>query len=582
MPSLKVERLSVWYEGEETPALRDIDLLLLPGERVLLLGASGTGKSTLALCLDGIIPRAIGGRMEGRILLGGRPIDELPPGELTRRVGVLFQDPEAQFCMLTVEDEVAFGLENLCLAPADMPPRIHMALRAVGLAGTGATRSNSLSGGMKQRLGLACLLAMHSEVLVLDEPTANLDPAGTRSVFSTLRDLVSDRSRSLLIIEHKLDECVELVDRVVVLDPAGGVALDGPARSIFADHAAQLEELGVWQPAASRLAHQLKRRGLSVEPHPLTVTEAGMIFGEYGVQPAEVLAEAPLAVPPPVTNEPPALALAAVNYAYAARPVLSDVALSLPPGHLLAVVGPNGAGKTTLGQIAAGLRRPRSGSVELFGRDVRDYSAAELATTVGYVFQNPEHQFVRQTVYEELAFGLQVLGEAPDAIRPRVEAFLAEFGLLEHRWANPFSLSQGQKRRLSVATQLITGRRLLVLDEPTFGQDPRTSAALMQRIADLQRQGRTIVMVTHDLQLVSTHATRVLVLVDGQVAFIGPPTELMKQPQLLRAASLALPPAWAIARRLSEMQRVRLGDETCAAAPWPCANAALHDSRTER
>jgi energy-coupling factor transport system ATP-binding protein len=568
MPSVKVEHLSVWYEGDETPAVRDIDLLLLPGERVLLLGASGTGKSTLALCLDGVIPRAIGGRLEGRVLLGGRPVDELPPGELTRRVGVMFQDPEAQFCMLTVEDEVAFGLENLSLPPADMPPRIEAALRAVGLAGAGGMRSNSLSGGMKQRLALACLLAMESEVLVLDEPTANLDPAGTRSVFSTLRDLVRDRRRSLLIIEHKLDECVELVDRVVVLDPAGGVALDGPARSIFAERAARLEELGVWQPTASRLAHQLKRRGLAVEPHPLTVTEAAMIFGEYGIQPAEVLAEAPPAAPPPETDGPPALAIEGVSYAYGARPVLSDVTLSVPPGHLLALVGPNGVGKTTLGQIAAGLRRPRAGSVQLFGRDVRDYSSAELATTVGYVFQNPEHQFVRQTVYEELAFGLQGLGDTAEAIRPRVEAMLAEFGLLEHRWANPFSLSQGQKRRLSVATQLITGRRLLVLDEPTFGQDPRTSAALMERIADLRRQGRTIVMVSHDIQLVSTYATLVAVLLDGQVAFTGPPSELMDQPQLLRAASLALAPVWAVARRLSEMQRVRLGD-VCTTAAIP-------------
>jgi energy-coupling factor transport system ATP-binding protein len=557
-PSLKVERLSVWYAGEDAPALRDVDLLLLPGERVLLLGASGTGKSTLALSLDGVIPRAIGGRIEGRVLLGGRPIDELAPGELTRRVGVLFQDPEAQFCMLTVEDEVAFGLENLCLDPDAMRPRIGLALQAVGLGGTEATRSSRLSGGMKQRLGLACLLAMEPEVLVLDEPTANLDPAGTRSVFATLRDLVQDRRRSLLIIEHKLDECVELVDRVVVLDPAGGVALDGPARAIFADHAPRLEQLGVWQPAASRLAHQFRSRGLRLEPHPLTVTEASVVLNQYGVQASEVLREAPPAEPPAATREPPALALEGVGYAYATRAVLSEIELSVPPGHLLALVGPNGAGKTTLGQIVAGLRRPRTGSVRLFGRNVREYSAAELATTVGYVFQNPEHQFVRQTVYEELAFGLQALGESPEAIKPRVEALLADFGLLEHRWANPFSLSQGQKRRLSVATQLITGRQLLVLDEPTFGQDPRTSAALMERIVGLQRQGRTIVMITHDLQLVSSYATCVAVLVDGQVVFAGPPAELMDQPRLLRAASLELPPVWSIARRLKKMQEARL------------------------
>jgi energy-coupling factor transport system ATP-binding protein len=550
--AVRVERLTVWYEGEEAPALRDVDLVLGAGERLLLLGASGTGKSTLALCLNGLIPRAVGGRLEGRVFLAGCPIDDLPPGELTRRVGVLFQDPESQFCMLTVEDEVAFGLENLSTPPAEMRPRIQAALRVVGLDGAEITRSDRLSGGMKQRLALACLLAMQPEVLVLDEPTANLDPAGTRSVFAALRALMADRRHSLLVIEHKLDECVNLVDRVVVLDPAGGVALNGPARSIFAEYADRLEELGVWQPAASRLAHRLRQNGLRLDPHPLTVAEATDSLAKLSVQPEVVLREAPSANPVLPTSEPPALAIDGVSYAYGSRSVVSNLDLDLPAGHLLAVVGPNGAGKTTLGQIMAGLRQPQSGSVRLFGRDVRSYSARDLATTVGYVFQNPEHQFVRQTVYEELAFGLQLLGETPDAVRTRVDALLADFGLLEHRWANPFSLSQGQKRRLSVATQLITGRRLIVLDEPTFGQDPRTAAALIERIVSLQQQGRTVVMITHDLQLVSSCATLVVVLLTGALLYFGAPAGLMEQPALCRAASIEPPPIWAIASQLRQ------------------------------
>lgn len=550
-PAVQVERLTVWYEGETDPALRNVDLALAPGERVLLLGASGTGKSTLALCLNGIIPRAIGGRIQGRILLAGRPIGELPAGELTRRVGVLFQDPESQFCMLTVEEEVAFGLENLALPPDEMPARIRGALRAVGLGGCEPTRSDRLSGGMKQRLALACLLAMQPEILVLDEPTANLDPAGTRSVFTALRQLLADRRRTLLVIEHKLDECVDLVDRVVVLDPAGGVALDGPVRTIFEQEADRLERLRVWQPAASRLAHRLRHTGIFLAPHPLTAAEASDSLVAVGVTAEVVLREVPMAAEPPAHLGPPALAIERLNFAYGARQVLIDVELTLPAGHLLAIVGPNGAGKTTLIQLAAGLRRPLPDTVRLFGRDVRDYPSAELATTVGYVFQNPEHQFVRQTVYDEVSFGLKLLGEPAGAVRPRVEELLADFGLLDHRWANPFSLSQGQKRRLSVATQLITGRRLLVLDEPTFGQDPRTAAALMERIVSLQQQGRTIAMVTHDLQLVASHATLVAVLLGGHLVYCGSPERLMQQPDLLRAAALELPPAWAIARTLS-------------------------------
>jgi energy-coupling factor transport system ATP-binding protein len=559
----QVEHLSVWYEGEETPAVRDVSLTLGQGERLLLLGASGTGKSTLALCLDGMIPRAIGGRIEGRVLVGGRSVDELAPGELTRRVGVLFQDPESQFCMLSVEDEVAFGLENLATEPAEMPARIRAALQAVGLDGLQATRSDRLSGGMKQRLALACLLAMGPEILVLDEPTANLDPAGTSSVFAALRSLVADRRRSLVVIEHKLDECVDLVDRVVVLDPAGGVALDGTARSIFEDYPDRLEELGVWQPAASCLAHRLRRRGLQITPHPLTVAEAGDRLATLGVEPEVILRETPLAAQPAPTGEPPALVIEGLSFAYGAQPVLSNVELTLHPGHLLAVVGPNGAGKTTLIQLAAGLRTAPPGTVRLFGRDVRDYAPPELARTIGYVFQNPEHQFVRQTVYDEVAVGLHLLGQSADEIRPRVEELLAEFSLLDHLWANPFSLSQGQKRRLSVATQLITARRLLVLDEPTFGQDPHTAAALMERVVSLQHQGRTIAMVTHDMQLVSTFATQVAVLVDGQIRFRGPPADLLAQPALMQAASLESPPIWAIANHLQQQAK------RCTTAPTP-------------
>jgi len=551
-PACQVESLTVWYDGEETPAVRNVSLVVGPGERLLLLGASGTGKSTLALCLDGMIPRVIGGRVEGRVLVGGRPVDELPPGELARRVGVLFQDPESQFCMFTIEDEVAFGLENLAVPPAEMPARIRAALQAVGLDGCEATRSDRLSGGMKQRLALACLLAMQPEILILDEPTANLDPAGTRSVFAALRNLVADRKKSLVVIEHKLDECVDLMDRVVVLDPAGGVALDGPTRTIFEDHPDRLDELGVWQPAASRLAHRLRRRGLLLTPHPVTVAEASDRLATLAAEPDIVLREVPSAPMPRSIGEPAAVQIDSLCYSYGARPILADFELTVPAGHLLAVVGPNGVGKTTLSQLVAGLRTASSGAVRLFGRDVREYSTPELARTVGYVFQNPEHQFVRQTVYDEMAFGLQLLGQSAEAIRPCVEELLVEFGLLDHRLANPFSLSQGQKRRLSVATQLITGRRLLVLDEPTFGQDPHTAAALMERIVWLQQQGRTIVMVTHDMQLVSTFATRVAVLVDGQVCYFGPPAELMAQPDVLRAASLEPPPVWAIARNLQQ------------------------------
>ncbi len=551
-PLIQIEDLTVWYEGEQAPVLRHVNLAIEAGERVLLLGPSGSGKSTFALALNGIIPWAVPGRVEGRILLAGRPISELALGELRRRVGVLFQDPETQFSMLTVEDEVAFGLENLALPRVEMPARIRAALQSVGLSSWEATWINNLSGGMQQRLALACLLAMGPEILVLDEPTSNLDPAGTRSLFAVLGDLVADRRRTLILIEHKLDHCIRLVDRVVALDPTGGIAAEGSPRTIFAQHADRLERLGIWQPAASRLAHRLKAKGVEIAPHPLTVTEAITALTRAGVASEVVLREEPAAPAPPPTPGPPALSIEGLSFSYGSQQVLADIHLCVPSGHLAALVGPNGAGKTTLMQLAAGLRLPPPGTVRLFNRDVRVYKSGELAATVGYVFQNPEHQFVRQTVFDEVAFGLQLLGAPAGAIRDQVDELLANFGLLDRRWANPFSLSQGEKRRLSVATQMVAGQQLLVLDEPTFGQDQATAAALMDRVVGLQRQGKTIVMVTHDMQLVATRASMVAILVGGRIRYAGPAAGLMTQPDLRAAAALELPPVWAIAQGLRE------------------------------
>jgi energy-coupling factor transport system ATP-binding protein len=551
-PAILVEGLSVRYDGEQTPALRSIDLTVRPGERILLLGPSGSGKSTFALCLNGIIPRSVGAVVEGRIALTGSPIGDVATGELCRRVGVLFQDPETQFCMLNVEDEVAFGLENLAVPPSEMPARIGEALWTVGLGGLETRRGDQLSGGMKQRLALACLLAMDPDVLVLDEPTANLDPAGTRSVFDLIRELVEDRRRVVIIIEHKLDQCVDLVDRVVVLDPTAGILVDGPPWTVFRDHAERLDAVGIWQPTATRLARRLEAAGGWCGPYPLTIAEAVTAFAAAGVGPDAVMTIEPPASTPQPQPSPPALAIRDLTFSYGSQRILAGTDLTVPAGHVLAILGPNGAGKTTLIQLAAGLRRPPSDTVLLFGRDVRGYRPAELAATVGYVFQNPEHQFIRQTVYDELAFGLEILGCLPAEIRDRVDQLLTEFGLVDRRWANPFSLSQGEKRRLSVATQLMSGQQLLVFDEPTFGQDQATTTALMERIVGLQQQGKTIVMVSHDLQIVARYATLAAVLLDGRMQYLGPPVGLMNEPELLVNAALELPPAWAIARALQQ------------------------------
>jgi energy-coupling factor transport system ATP-binding protein len=521
--------------------LREVTFSLGLGETLLLLGPSGSGKSTLALALNGLIPNGIAAEMSGQVLIAGRDTREMPAGEAAARVGVVFQDPEAQFCMLTVEDEVAFGLENLQTPRAAMEARIDEALAQVGLSGARNRRVDRLSGGEKQRLALACILAMRPPVIVLDEPTANLDPLSTREFFEIVAALRA--AHAFVLIEHKLDECAALATRALLLRQDGSMLADGPPRRVFRDFAGELDEHGIWIPRVTELALAQGWQG----ELPLTVQEARQAGMEIGPLPrgasgpaSNIAADAGERLQAPLY--PPALEINGLSYAYPGRPpALRDIHLTVAAGDFTALVGPNGSGKSTLAALATGVRLPPRGAVRLFGQDLRSLTAAEVAERAGYVFQNPEHQFVADTVADELAYSLRAR-RRPEADVQRVVAGLVErFGLAGLESANPFTLSHGQKRRLSVATMLAAGQQMLALDEPTFGQDRRGSRALMGLLADLNRQGVTVLMITHDMRLVAEHARSVVVLVEGRVTFTGTPAELFADAACMAQARL-LPP----------------------------------------
>jgi len=470
--------------------LRELSLEWHEGERLLLLGPSGSGKSTLALCLDGVIPHALDAHWEhGRVVIAGRDTREAGLGELTRTVGVLFQDPETQLTMLEVDDEIAFGLENLGLGRDEMRSRVLEARALTGLDRDGVPyRIDELSGGTKQRVTLAALLAMRPRALVLDEPTANLDPDGTREVLAAVRLLVGYRSRSLLLIEHRLDDVLSLVDRVAVLDERGSLALAGTPEEVFVGAHARLDALGVWVPQLRELA-----RCVGSEALPRDVSAA-----------ADLLVERwPIAASPPRVMSPLGETLvvardAGYRYRRDAAWAVRDASLEIRRGEFVALVGPNGAGKSTLGLLLAGAVPPTRGAVERRAR-------------VGFVFQYPEHQFVARTVADELrASGV-----------PDLDALLVRIGLSALGAANPFTLSHGEKRRLSVATALASGPDVLVLDEPTFGQDRRHNERLLSELGALNGRGVAVVIITHDLAFVADHARRVLEVRDGRVTFDG-------------------------------------------------------------
>ncbi len=553
MSPIEIQDLRVRYAGRKAPALDGVDLALNEGETVLLLGASGSGKSTLALTLNGLIPHSLGCEMDGSVRVAGMDTRQTEVAGLSQRVGIVFQDPEAQFVTLKVEDEVVFGLENLCVPPGDMDGRVDRALARVGMAGHRHRRVDALSGGEKQRVALASLLAMEPRVLVFDEPTANLDPVGTREVFALISSLKERGEHTVVLIEHKLDDLMHLIDRVVALGEAGEVLADGPPRAVFRDHADALRSPGVWMPQTALLAHRMGGRGLPLDPFPVTPDEAERALRRQPI-PKIVGAKrrrTPEGPPGTSVNGAPAIEVRDLSYAYGDDRVLDSVSLTVPRGDFLAVVGANGAGKTTLALHLAGVLRPPRDAVFVEGRDVSRTPARDLSRRVGYVFQNPEHQFVTDSVADEVGYGLRAMGLPEAEVAERTAAMLERFGLSRYAKANPFTLSHGEKRRLSVATMLAAGQQTLILDEPTFGQDQKNAGEMMALLRELNAGGRTIVVITHDMTLVAEHARHAAVMSGGGLLFCGPTRELFARPDVLSRARLEPPPLARLAARLS-------------------------------
>jgi energy-coupling factor transport system ATP-binding protein len=544
---LRLAGVSLTHPDAVRASPSEVTLDVARGEVVLLLGPSGSGKSTLALSLNGLIPHAVPAALDGTVEVDGLDTATRTVAELSTRVGMVFQDPDAQLVAGTLLDEVAFALENLRLPVAEVLARSEQALRRMGLWERRAWNPDRLSGGGRQRLAVACALAMGSPLLVLDEPTANLDPLGIDEVYDALADVVAGGDRAIVLIEHNLDAAVRLATRVVVLDAGGRVAFDGPAAEVLRTGAETLAEMGVWLPSATLAALRLREAGHAVEPLPLTPEEL-----RDALDPAERDAAAELVLGGPAWRAdpaaPPLVRVRRLTVTRGPVSVLRDIDLDIPAGSFTAVIGTNGAGKTTLVQAIAGVVPPPRGRIDVAGLDPGAASARELTSRIGFVFQNPEHQFVAHTVFDELAHGPRLRGLPEDEVRALVAAMLDRFGLAERADAHPFLLSGGQKRRLSVAAALIDGARaeggpvLLALDEPTFGQDRARAAELLGLLRELHAAGTTILIVTHDLQLVAEHATHVVVLADGGVAAAAPTREAFADGALLRRAGLRLPP----------------------------------------
>ncbi len=588
-PLLALDAVRIRHVGGERATPDGVTLDIRAGEVVLLLGPSGCGKSTLTLALDGLIPHAIAAELDGTVRVAGVDTRERSVAELSEHVAMVFQDPDAQIVTGSLLDEVAFGPENRLVPASEVLERAERALKLVGLWDRRDDDPDVLSGGGRQRLAIACALALAAPVLVLDEPTANLDPAGIDEVYAVLRELANDGEHAIVLVEHNLDAAVDLVDRVVVLDAAGRLVMDGPVREILQARALELLELGVWLPVSTLAAMRLREAGVPIEPLPLTPSELARALDAVEMLPAPTPEPARVAAPddPPLGGAaseagpasdgrgPSAITVRGCSVRRGGRrgPIVVDgIDLDVASGDFLAIVGTNGAGKTTLLQAIAGVIPAPRGSVDVLGMDPSRADARERSRRIGFVFQNPEHQFVAHTVADELALGLRVQGAADDDIEGEVDRMLRRFDLESHREQHPFLLSGGQKRRLSVGTALIAGAPVLALDEPTFGQDRARASELLAILRRLNAEGTTVLIVTHDLQLVADTATRVAVMQEGRLLGVGPTAEVLAGP-LIEAAGLRHPPLARATRSLARhpdwhavtrMSQLPLPDRTVA------------------
>ena len=473
------------HAGRKNAALSGVDLDIAPGERVLVLGPSGSGKSTLMGGLAGLL----GGAEEGEAT-GTLTVDGVAPAQARGRVGLLMQDPEAQVVLARVGDDVAFGMENLGVAREEIWPRVENSLEAVGLSVPLDHSTTELSGGQKQRLALASILAMGPGLLLLDEPTANLDPSGVAEVRAAVEKVVERTGATVVVVEHRVDVWASLVDRVIVVAD-GAIAADGPLDEVLAQQGDALRERGIWLPGDD-------------------------VAAEVGPAPE---------VPPASSEAAPIARVADLTIGYdASAPVRSGIDLTIERGVSTCIVGANGAGKSTFALTLAGLLPPLEGAVEVetsdgTAGDPHEWSSKQLLGRMSMVFQEPEYQFLAATVAEELAIGPRAAGMTDEEIAPLVDEHLEALGLTKLARANPMTLSGGEKRRLSVATALISAPELLILDEPTFGQDRGTWLGLVRLLRAALERGVTLVSITHDPAFVAAMGQRVVDL--GQVGTRG-------------------------------------------------------------
>ena len=521
---LQIQDLSFKPLSAEHNILNKVNLDINKGDFVLLLGPSGSGKSMLTRCLNGLIPHLEEGTFEGAVVVNGKNTTEHEIHEFATTLGIVFQNPDDQILSLKVIDEIAWGVENQGLPHKEIVKRVDEFIEMMEISFLRERLTFSISGGQKQRVSITANLVMLQDILVLDDPTTDLDPVGKREVIQTLKRLNQEMGQTLIVIENDLDDLMEIANRLVVMNDSGSIAFDGDTEVILAQHYDELVELGVNIPQHIQIARACASNGFEPGRFPVSKDSAFLTLKDF----VDRFDELPQRSSP--ENDPhdtPIVEIRDLEFAYEPKvPVLRGIDLDIHKGELVALIGANGSGKSTLVMNLIGLLQPDSGSIIIDGMDTRKSNVANLARNIGYVFQNPDHQLFANTVAEEVGFSLKAKDVPEDEIQRRVSESLNVVNLLELSDRHPFSLSRGQRQQLAVATALVQKPSIVILDEPTTGQDRRTLSGLLSTMAELNAKGNTTIIVTHDMDIVAAYASRVIVMSKGQIVVDGHPEEI--------------------------------------------------------
>ena len=535
---IELKDFSFQYKAQSEPTLKNLNLTIYKGEKVLIVGPSGSGKSTIGQCLNGIIPNIYKGTSSGQFLIQGKEAFDLSIYEKSHLVSTVLQDTDGQFIGLSVAEDLAFALENDMVELGTMKERVQSWAERLDLMKLLDHRPQDLSGGQKQRVSLAGVLIDESPILLFDEPLANLDPKSGQDIIDLIDQIHEEQGTTTIIIEHRLEDVLyRPVDRVILINQ-GQVLFNGRPDDLL--RTTLLAENGIREPLYLTTLRQLGQ----------DIDQLEHLDRLEDIELTGVNRSIPEATFTKTGEAEELLKLEQISFAYQENhPILKNISLSIPKGQRLAIVGKNGAGKSTLAKAICGFITTE-GQYTSRGEDIKQESVKERAERVGYVLQNPNQMISTNMIFDEVALGLRLRGVSEEDIKERVYQVLKTCGLYEFRKWPISALSYGQKKRVTIASILVLGPEILVLDEPTAGQDQRNYTDIMEFLDSLQEKGHTIVMITHDMQLMLDYSDRALVVSDGQILADLSPAELFTHPDILQEANLKETSIFALANRL--------------------------------